>query len=507
MTGSKPEEEEADGQSVRDLKNESNMFWIERYEKSKQIRLWIMENANTFIIVKGPQGSGKEEFVLSHTLGNDDRLNQKVLVLECSELGKARSDINLIDSTASQLGYFPVFSWTNSISQFIDLGVQGLTGQKSGLSESKETQIKNMFSLATQAIRSITDSDYSKYVNSVERKNKRLKDDEKLEILNPEDFLQQHPESKPIIVLNKFARRADSTQNDFIFPLIADWASGLVQNNLAHVIFLTADVGSISLLNDALPNQVFKDISLSDASMDSSRQYVCDVLKCDDSSLLDRCLAPLGGRMLDLQSFIRRIRSGEDPEQAIAEMVNQSAELITSFFLSGSHKFGTGDSNWSPAQVWVLLKLLSKQDTIGYSELTTSPLFSRSTQTLEILSTLEKYDLISLKRDKGVLDKISTGRPLFKAAFKNIVDDLRIWKLYETDYIKTLVDLESTKIQKMEDELEKIYKIGKVDGRIDYISSKIEASNKKILDYEKKISEVAAFTGQTSSSSFLGIKF
>ena len=109
-----------------------------------------MENANTFIIVKGPQGSGKEEFVLEHSLGSDERLSKKVLVLECDQLGKARSDNNLINTTASQLGYFPVFTWTNTVSRFVDLGVQGLTGQKSGLSESKETQIKNMFLLATK---------------------------------------------------------------------------------------------------------------------------------------------------------------------------------------------------------------------------------------------------------------------------------------------------------------------------------------------------------------------
>ncbi|KGR03348.1 mitochondrial escape protein 2-1, partial [Candida albicans P78048] len=142
-----------------------------------------------------------------------------------------------------------------------------------------------------------------------------------------------------------------------------------------------------------------------------------------------------------------------------------------------------------------------------YSELVKSPLFKVSKETLEILTTLEKYDLISLKRDKGVLDKISTGRPLFKAAFANIISDLRIWKLYETEYIGRLISLEAAKIQKLEEELEKIYKIGKVDGRIDYVSQKIEASNKKILDLEKQAADVASYTGKPDGKSFLGIKF
>ena len=85
------------------------------------------------------------------------------------------------------------------------------------------------------------------------------------------------------------------------------------------------------------------------------------------------------------------------------------------------------------------------------------------------------------------MDKISTGRPLFKAAFANIISDLRIWKLYETEYIGRLISLEAAKIQKLEEELEKIYKIGKVDGRIDYVSQKIEASNKRFWIWKSKL--------------------
>lgn len=494
-----------DNQVLQEKNWESNMFWRERFEKAKQLKLWIMENIDTFIIVKGPQGSGKEEFVVDHTLMADAKLRKKVLLLECDELSKARSENSLIASTASQLGYFPVFTWTNSISQFIDLGLQGLTGQKSGLSESKETQIKNMFSLATQAIRSLTDGDYNKYKTNIEKKNRRLKDDEKIEVLRLEEFLAQHPESKPIIVINKFSRKADVLSNDFIFPLIADWASGLIQNNIAHVVFTTADVGSLQHLNDALPNQVFKNISLSDASIASSKQYICDALKMKDTATLDDCIAPLGGRMLDLQAFIRRIKSGEDPLQAIDEMVNQAAELITTFFLH-EHKFSNDDSNWNPSQVWLIMKLLSKKDVIDYDSLIKLPLFKQSKETLDTLSTLEKYDLVSLKREKGVLSKILTGRPLFTAAFENIISDVRIWKLYETQYLLNLVSLEVQKLTKFENELTTIYKINKLDGRIDYLSKKIDESNQKIVDYEKEIKDIAAYKGEPKQRhSFLGI--
>ncbi|CAI5755586.1 unnamed protein product [Candida verbasci] len=508
MTGFKDSDSEDGGSSIMEMKNENNMFWQERNEKSKQLKLWILENLNSYIIIKGPQGSGKEEFVLDHTLKLDDKLNKRILVVECDELSKARSENNLINNTASQLGYFPVFTWTNTISQFVDLGLQGLTGSKNAaLSESKETQIKNMFSLTTQAIRHITDSEYAKYVKIIEKKNKRIKnDDEKIEILKQDDFLQQHPESKPIIIINKFARKADIHSNDFIYPLIADWSSGLIQNNIAHVLVLTSDVGSIQHLNNALPNQVFKDISLSDASMKSSKQYVCDALKISDTiqnQSLDDCIQPLGGRMLDLQSFIRRIKSGEEPNQAINEMITQAAELITTFFLNNTK---SNDVNWQPSQVWLIMKLLSNKEDVTFAELIKNPLFKNSKETIDTLSTLEKFDLISLKRDKGVLNKICPGRPLFKAAFKNLLHDTRIWNLYEIDYLTNLINIEITKINLFESELIKIHQVGnKLDGRIDYLIKKIEASNGKIVNFEKEINEIA--TGNSKHKTFLGIPY
>ncbi|KAK6460130.1 mitochondrial inner membrane protein [Scheffersomyces coipomensis] len=485
-----------------------NLLWNERYEKSKQLKLWIYENVNTFIIVKGPKGSGKEEFVFDHTLFEDEKLSGKILTIDCDALSKSRSDNTLLNNTSSQLGYFPVFTWTNSLSQFIDLGVQGLTGQKSGLSESKETQVKNMFSLTTQAIRSIATQDYQKYYNAMMKKNSRLEQGEKIEILREEEYLQQHPECKPIIVINKFARRADQSNNDFIFPLIADWSAGLIQNNLAHVIFITSDVGSVQHLNAVLPNQVFKTVALSDASSSSAKQYLTDQLSLKDSRSIEGMFEPLGGRMLDLQAFIRRIRSGEEPREALDEMVGQAAEQITTFFLNNQKL--EDDSDWNSAQVWTIMKLLSKSDEISYQELIKSPLFKASKETNGTLSTLEKHDLITLRRDKGILHSISTGRPIFKAAFRQLINDISIFKIYETDYLNQLISTEVSKIQKLETELTNIYSARvKLEGRISYLTSKIEACNTKVINYETKIAEISKITslpgGQEGSKGFLGL--
>lgn len=474
-------------------------LWSERYDKVKQLKLWIYENINTFIIVRGPKGSGKEELVLEHTLKSDPVLGNKLLYLDCEALIKTRSDNAMIEATAQQLGYFPVFTWANSVSQFVDLGVQGLTGQKSGLSETKETQLKNMFGLTSLALRKVALSDYAKYKKLILRQRRRKSGDTTSEdVLSEDEYLSQHPERKPVIVIDKFAARVDGS--DFVFNMISEWAAQLVQSNLAHVIFLTHDVGSLLQLTTALPNQVFKLISLSDASERLARHYVLNQLNSDSQSQikeLDSCLEPLGGRMLDLQAFVRRMRSGESPSAALDEMVNQASEQITTFFLRAKQA-----DSWSAAQVWLLMKLLAKQDTISYEVLCHDPLF-KSAETLSILSTLEKHDLISLSSEKGVLNTILTGRPLYKAAFRSLVEDPKIFRVFEEDLYNKMISLENAKIIKLEEEFAKLASVDArlVKNRLEYVLKKIVDSTNKISDYEAKISDLS----KAKTSSWIGL--
>lgn len=468
-----------------DSSEQPNELWSERYEKVRQLKLWIHENINTFIIVRGPKGSGKEELVLKHTLQDDPVLGNKLLYLDCEALVKARLDNALIEATALQLGYFPVFTWTNSISQFVDLGVQGLTGQKSGLSELKETQLKNMFGLTALALRKIALRDYGHYKKLVLRQRRQTGVNSE-EVLSEDEYLSLHPERKPVIVIDKFAGRADGEQ-DFMFKMVADWAALLVVSNLAHVIVLTHDVGSMLHLTSALPNQVMKLISLLDASERLAHHYVTNQLGKDGKSNianLDECLQPLGGRMLDLQAFVRRLRSGENANDALSEMVNQASEQITTFFLLANQT----QTSWSSAQVWTLMKLLANHDSVRYEDLCHGPLF-KSPDTLSVLSTLEKHDLISLSSDKGVLSTVLTGRPLYKAAFRTLVNDAQVFRIYEEDLYNKLIAVESAKIAKLEDELARLANVEArlVKNRLEYVLAKIVASSDKIADYEGHI--------------------
>lgn len=492
---------------------ESDLFWAERSEKAEQLKMWIFENANTFIIVKGPKGSGKREFVTSHALHTDEKFSRKLLEIDCDPLIKSRADNIFLKRTAGQLGYFPIFTWTNSISQFVDLGLQGLTGQKSGLSESKETQFKNMLLLTASAIRRVALSDFESY--KVEY-NKQLKQKIQLQGEDPEvrlqdikedDYLQLHPEEKPVIIVHNFLRKTES-QNDFIYKLLAEWGAQLILSNTAHVIFVTSDLGSVSHLNTALPNQVFKTVSLADATMQSAQQYVLRQLQNITSEKpLSEYLAPIGGRMLDLQAFVRRVRSGESMDHALEEMVTQAAEQITTFFLNATTpSLGGNEATWSSTQIWALMKLLADKDSINFDELSKSPLFADDKESVSTLSVLEKNDLVSLHSDKGILVSVAAGRPLYRAAIKNLVDDPKVYKLYETRFVKNLIQIENDKIAKLEDEINKIAHLRDskyVKERLEYIFEKINGSTDLVRGYEGKIKELASL-GQDAKKGIFG---
>lgn len=103
--------------------------WEDRKEHIEQIQKWLMESADTFIVVQGPRGSGKRELVVEQAL-KEKKLK---LVIDCKKIQDARGESSTIDAAAMSVGYTPVFSWMNSMSGLIDLAAQGAAGVRSFL--------------------------------------------------------------------------------------------------------------------------------------------------------------------------------------------------------------------------------------------------------------------------------------------------------------------------------------------------------------------------------------
>jgi hypothetical protein len=53
-----------------------------------------------------------------------------MLIIDCAELQRTNSDTRLIDALSRQTGYWPVFTFLDSMNNVIDLASVGLIGQK-----------------------------------------------------------------------------------------------------------------------------------------------------------------------------------------------------------------------------------------------------------------------------------------------------------------------------------------------------------------------------------------
>lgn len=294
-------------------KTESSMLaaiWDDRKADIEQIHTWMMDNTSTFIVVHGPHGSGKRELVMDHVLKNH---KYKVLI-DCKPIQDARGDAATISAAAAQVGYRPVFSWMNSMSSFIDMASQAVIGTKAGFSETLDTKLSKIWGNTARALKQL----------ALEAKQADEKDSQ----LSEAQYLESHPDRRPVVVIDNFLYRQTGETN-LVYDKLADWAAALVTEDIAHVIFLTPEPSFARLLSRALPNQVFRTISLGDTSLEVGKKFVMRFLQGrgsaeEDHNIpppdvpqgldgLEECIATLGGRLTDLEFMAHRIKAGETP--------------------------------------------------------------------------------------------------------------------------------------------------------------------------------------------------
>lgn len=529
---------------------EAEHLWDDRAKSADTLKQWVNEGVNTFIVVNGPRGSGKQNLVMDHALPG--RAN--VFSIDCDQLIKSRSDSQFLTNASKVLGYFPVFPWMNSVAMFMDTIAQGLTGQKTGFAESDETQFKNMLTTAAIAITQTALENKKSVLEKTAAAEKSVGVDsvvaasqdgnENASVMSDETFLQLHPEERPVVVIKHFLGRSETRR--WVYSQIAEWAGSLVTSNVAHVIFITADVSYDKILSNQLPNQVFKKLTIGDANKESAKDYI--LKQCaeqeklvdralkeqqnqeDDSEQpekvsenlhrisfdgdeLDRALDPLGGRMTDLQSFSRRLKSGEQPLSAVLDMIDQSCvEIVQMYLLKESPE-------WTRDQVWTLIKSLAG---VGLKHRTEKDKarMSRNDLLLDIdtdasvplgvliqnanfktldqqkaIRALERAEMITTMSKNGRLTSIKSGRPIYLAAFTALLCDKGLSAYVESSMLEGAMAKEDAKIGKYEEELERLNKVGsnwRTKDRVNYISDKLYESQKKLMEMETRLNEQKA---------------
>ncbi|KAH8704253.1 putative RNA12 protein [Talaromyces proteolyticus] len=469
-------------------KKERNILraiWDDRKEDIAQLQSWLGENGNTFIVVQGPHGSGKREIVVDQAL--KDRRHK--LLIDCKQIHDARGDTQTISVAAQQVGYRPVFSWMNSISSFIDLAAQAVIGTKAGFSETLDSQLSKIWNNTASALRQI----------ALENK----KNDDRDNGLSEEEYLEAHPERRPVVVIDNFLHGVH--EGSIVYDKIAEWAAALVTSNIAHVIFLTPDVSYSKSLSKALPTQVLRSISLGDCSLDVGRNFVLRYLrdsegeeeKLDEKTKptappgledLDECINIVGGRLTDLEFMAHRIKAGESPKKAVEHIIEQAATEILKMYVFDVD--GPKDRRWTREQAWYMIKQIAenKDGATSYSRILLSDLFKVNGEA--IISALEQADLITVKSSNGRPSVIKPGRPVYHAAFKHLTEDQVLRSRLDLEILKLLIDTENKNVSKYEDELQLLGNLKKYPvelyARIQWVSQKLQKAQASLEKYEKQ---------------------
>lgn len=455
-------------------------IWDDRKDDIEQIQTWLMESADTFIVVQGPRGSGKKELVVDQALKG--RKNN--LIIDCKAIQEARGDSNTICAAAAEVGYRPVFSWMNSISSLIDLAAQGTIGTKTGFSETLDTQLLKIWQNTSTALRQIALEDRS--------------EGDKDSTLGDDEWLEAHPEKRPVVIIDNFLHK--SQESSVVYDKLSEWTASLTTANIAHVIFLTTDVSFSKSLSKALPDRVFRQVALGDTSPEVAKRFVINHLDADveerkgtvgglkpsetrqDLQELDGCISTIGGRLTDLEFLARRIKTGETPQRAVNEIIEQSASEILKMYILDVDK----TRQWNAQQAWLIIKLLADHESLRYNELLLSDTFKSGGEST--LQALEQAELITILSSNGRPRSIKPGKPVYSAAFRRLTADKVLKARLDLAILTELIKIETSSIDKYEAELHLLGKLpgqpSQVKGRVSWLLEKMNVSQMKVEKYE-----------------------
>ncbi|KAJ3950513.1 mitochondrial escape protein 2 [Colletotrichum fioriniae] len=474
--------------------------WQHRRDLIEQIQTWLLESSDTFIVVQGPRGSGKKELVLDQSLKG----RKNVLVIDCKPIIEARGESGTIKHLAAAVGYKPIFAFLNSMSSMIDLAVQSTTGVKAGFSETLESQVVKILHTTAEALKEV----------SLAGRDKDGKDGD----LSDDAYLEARPDKRAVVVIDNFLHKNEGSS--LVYDKVAEWAAAMVQNNVAHVIFLTDDTSYSKSLSKAMPDRVFRQAALGDLSLDVAKKFIISRLEEDeiekvreqskeaeekedkpeqhqkpDLSELDSAIGILGGRLTDLEYLARRLKGGQSPQRAIEDIINQSATEIVKMYLLGGKDTVEG-KKWSTEQAWYLIKALASHDALRYNEVLLSDTFASSTTPgaangESALEGLTNAELVTVETYNGRPQTIRPGKPMYQAAFSLLLDDRVLKAKMDLALLKELTKVEAKVIEKAEGELALLGSLPKqpaqTGSRVSYLLEKLEGSQVKIAKYEKDI--------------------
>ncbi|KAI9470931.1 MAG: RNA12 protein-domain-containing protein [Benjaminiella poitrasii] len=492
--------------ATHNLSGAGGSVWADDAEQNEKLVSRLAETPETFVLVTGHKGSGKSALVKSAI---KDRKNK--LFIDCANIASARNQSEMTKNLAKEVGYFPVFTWASSMSSMIDTVIAATTGQKAGLSSTPDSQIKSILETVAIALRDVVPSEKEARIRAEEEAQRenflhKLKSilttgsKNKAKVINPhannekssdeadEDKLDQ--KSIPIVVIDNYMFR-ETAKNAKLWEEIAEWAALLIENEIAHVVFISSNASVMKTLGKALPGKSFSSVALSDAPPEVALSFINKQLGSEvhDPELQD-VVAALGGRLTELELLVQKMKMKMDPRTAFEDIVTRNLIEI--------RKYGFGDSSddsykmeWSATQFWTVVKLLTNNTSINYDELKWGPVFNGNDVPLK---AMERAELIVIVQKEGRPNSIRPGKPVYYTVFNRLVSDPLFAASMEVEWNMTLKKQAEETATSLENTIEKLSQINssnrppkEIEGRIRFLLSKLDASQKSIEEHDSNI--------------------
>lgn len=450
----------------------------EQEENLKHIKNYLKETPETFMLVTGPTGSGKTELV--QALIKDTK---NYVIIDCEALMMQPDSNKMLNNFANQIGLFPSIISSGAFSNIADTAMMASIGQKTSLSSNTASNFNEMLEVLGMAINKINED--------FEKKTKG----------QPADEITHN---YPVIIIQDYMGK-EKSRHQFIYSQLAEWASSIIENQTAHIIFVSPNSAALKKLSSNVPNKSIKNIILSDASPSDAMAYVkrrisqeedIDVELDED---LKYALSKIGGRMQDLESYTQKIKAGLNPKDAFNDLLNEVIlELRKKGF--GDDEEDISKMKWSPIQFWKIVQALGgDSEEISYDNIRFHDIFSGDENPIR---AMEENELISIIYKNGRPYSIRAYRPLYQTGFKKMLLDTRLSSSMCVVTSKYLIEKETRKIRNEETELDLLVRVlsGKHNGegvksrsnrqelekRIETIISIIRESNNKCNRWQKE---------------------
>ncbi|KAI8606130.1 RNA12 protein-domain-containing protein [Dissophora ornata] len=470
--------------------------WREREEEEEKLRVWL----------RNPPGKPS---------------NKHKIIIRCEELANARSEGEVLTNLAKQVAYIPLFQFMNNLNNMMDMAITATTGQKAGLSSNFEGQLKKILDALTIAIQQTSPTKNMSNV-SPEAIMKKIETTlegkaRKTELARTTKKERGHEESKwcdpdniPVVVIDGYMSKEKAPHSKELWTIIADWAAVLVENHVAHVVFVSNNVAASKPLSKALPNMTFETIVLSDASLESAMEFVHKNLNKKKYSGLIENVVVIGGRLTDLELFVQKVKSGMTPDDAVNDILGRAVVEVrkNAFDFDSSDRKSLG---WTPIQFWAIMKQLAVKDIASYDELKIHPLFKGGESPF---GAMEQAELISIGYKNGRPFVVRPGKPIYRAAFQEILSDPGFAAVMDLESSSFLDKQEMANIAKWEGELRELSNLLHQDGswffgggripkeidiRVKWLVKKLAESHAKIAKYDEEIVDSKRIVAAQSS--------